>query len=149
MYPSDKRYVVQTADNVIQRCLLMATDPGDLVLDPTCGSGVTAQLAERWGRRWITIDAGRVAIAIARRHLLTAVHPWYHTLDGRSDPSVGLEVEIIQSVSAASLAYDTVDDPENTIRLVDRPKEDRKRKRLSGPFTVESANPYTYLPFDL
>lgn len=148
MSTSDKRYVVQTANSVIERCLLMATDPGDLVLDPTCGSGVTAHIAERWGRRWITIDAGRVSIAIARRHLFTAVHPWYHTVDNGSDPSAGFEVTTIQDVSAGRLAYDTVDDPENTIYLVDRPKEDKKRKRLTGPFTVESASPYTYLPFD-
>ena len=146
--PPRKRYAVQTADSVVDRCILMATDPGDLVLDPTCGSGVTAHMAERWGRRWITIDVGRVAIAIARRHLLTAVHPWYRTVDGGSDPSAGLDVETMQRVSAATLAYDTVDDPENTIYLVDRPREDKKRKRLTGPFTVESASPYTYLPFD-
>ncbi len=126
----------------------MTTDPGDLVLDPTCGSGATADMAERWGRRWITIDVGRVAIAIARRHLLTSIHPWYRTTDGGSDPAVGLEVETMQRVSAATLAYDQVNDPENTIRLVDRPKEDTGRKRLTGPFTVESASPYTYLPFD-
>ncbi len=146
--PSNKRYAVQTADALIERCLLMTTDPGDLVLDPTCGSGATADMAERWGRRWITIDVGRVSIAIARRHLLTSIHPWYRTVDGGSDPAAGLEVETMQRVSAATLAYDQVDNPENTIRLVDRPKEDTKRKRLTGPFTVESASPYTYLPFD-
>jgi adenine-specific DNA-methyltransferase len=59
-------YVVQTANKVIQRCILMATDPGDLVLDPTCGSGTTAYVAEQWGRRWITIDTSRVALALAR-----------------------------------------------------------------------------------
>ena len=148
MYASNKRYVVQTANPVIERCILMSTDPGDLVLDPTCGSGVTAHMAEQQGRRWITIDAGRVSVAIARRHLLTAVHSWYRTIDGGSDPSVGFEVESIQNASTATLAYDTVDDPENTIHLVDRPKEDKKRKRLTGPFTVESASPFTYLPFD-
>jgi len=142
-----KRYTVQTADAIIERCILMSTDPGDIVLDPTCGSGVTAQMAEEWGRRWITIDVGRVAIAIARRHLLTTVHPWYKTLDGGSDPAAGLEVETIQRVSAATLAYDQVDDPENTIFLVDRPKRDRTRWRMTGPFTVESASPYSYLPF--
>ena len=145
--PLGKRYSVQTANSVIERCLLMATDPGDLVLDPTCGSGVTAEVAEHWGRRWITIDVGRVAIAIARRHLLTTVHPWYRTVDGGSDPAKGLEVETMQRVSAATLAYDQVNDPENTIYLVDRPTEDTKRKRLTGPFTVESASPYSHLPF--
>ena len=104
-------------------------------------------MAEHWGRRWIGIDVGRVSIAVARRHLLTAVHPWYRTRDGGSDPAAGLEVETMQRVSAATLAYDTVNDPENTIYLVDRPKEDAKRSRLTGPFTVESASPYAYLPF--
>ena len=145
---SGKRYTVQTANTVIERCVLMSTDPGDLVLDPTCGSAATAHMAERWGRRWVTVDVGRVAIAIARRHLLTTVHPWFRTADEGNDPSVGLDVETIQRVSAATLAYDTVDDRENTIHLVDRPKEDKKRKRLTGLFTVESASPFTYLPFD-
>ena len=67
-----KVYIVQTATRVVQRCLLMTTDPGDLVLDPTCGSGTTAYVAEQWGRRWITIDSSRVALAIARQRLLTS-----------------------------------------------------------------------------
>ncbi|WP_419919133.1 DNA methyltransferase [Candidatus Poriferisocius sp.] len=146
--PSNKRYAVQTANSVIERCILMSTDPGDLVLDPTCGSGATAHMAEQWGRRWITIDAGRVSIAIARRHLLTTVHPWYRTTDESADPSAGFQVETMQRVSAATLAYDRVDDPENTISLVDRPRVDTKRRRLTGPFTVESHSPYTWLPFD-
>ncbi len=148
MKTSNKRYVVQVANAAIERCILMATDPGDLVLDPTCGSGVTPHMAEHWGRRWIGIDVGRVSIAIARRHLLTTTHPWYRTRDNSNDPAAGLEVETIQRVSAATLAYDTVNDPENTIYLVDRPKEDKNRARLTGPFTVESASPYAYLPFN-
>jgi adenine-specific DNA-methyltransferase len=71
------QYVVQTSTKVVQRCLLMATDPGDLVLDPTCGSGTTAFVAEQWGRRWITIDTSRVALAIARARLMSARYPWY------------------------------------------------------------------------
>ena len=147
MKTSNKRYVVQVANSAVERCILMSTDPGDLVLDPTCGSGVTPHMAEHWGRRWVGIDVGRVAIAVARRHLLTSTHPWYRTRDGGSDPAAGLDVETMQRVSAATLAYDTVNDPENTIYLVDRPKEDAKRSRLTGPFTVESASPYAYLPF--
>jgi adenine-specific DNA-methyltransferase len=73
----DKTYVVQTAANVIERCLLMTTDPGDLVLDPTCGSGTTAYVAEQWGRRWITIDTSRVALALARTRLMAAKYPYY------------------------------------------------------------------------
>src|SRR6266478_6637637 len=70
-------YVVQTAPAAIQNCLLMTTDPGDLVLDPTCGSGTTAYVAEQWGRRWITIDASRVALSIARQRLLTTKYDYY------------------------------------------------------------------------
>ncbi len=73
----DKVFVVQTAAKVIERCILMTTDPGDLVLDPTCGSGTTAYVAEEWGRRWITIDVSRVALAIARQRLLTAKYDYY------------------------------------------------------------------------
>ncbi|MYB25558.1 MAG: site-specific DNA-methyltransferase [Acidimicrobiia bacterium] len=142
-----KRYSVQTPAKLIARCILMSTDPGDLVLDPTCGSGVTAHTAEQWGRRWITIDAGRVAIAVARRHLVTSTYPWYRTLDGGNDPGAGLDTETMQRVSAATLAYDTVNDPENTIYLVDRPKVEKRRSRLTGPFTVESHSPYVHLPF--
>lgn len=74
---SEKRYVVETNPRVVQRCLLMATDPGDLVLDPTCGSGTTAFVAEQWGRRWITIDTSRVALALARTRLMTARYEYY------------------------------------------------------------------------
>jgi len=73
----DKAYVVQTASKVIQRCLLMTTDPGDLVLDPTCGGGTTAYVAEQWGRRWITCDTSRVALALTRQRLMTARFPYY------------------------------------------------------------------------
>jgi adenine-specific DNA-methyltransferase len=73
----EKRYVVQTSMSVVQRCMLMTTDPGDLVLDPTCGSGTTAYVAEQWGRRWITCDTSRVPLALARQRLLTATFPWY------------------------------------------------------------------------
>lgn len=77
MSPGDKKYVVQTSDKVIQRCMLMTTDPGDLVLDPTCGSGTTASVAEQWGRRWVTIDTSRVAIAIARARLMGNQYDYY------------------------------------------------------------------------
>jgi len=78
---SDKTYVVQTMNKVVQRCLLMTTDPGDLVLDPTCGSGTTAYVAEQWGRRWITIDTSRVALALARTRLMAARFPYYLMAD--------------------------------------------------------------------
>jgi len=79
-YPT---YIVQTAASAIQRCILMATDPGDLVLDPTCGSGTTAYVAEQWGRRWITMDTSRVALALARTRLMAARYPWYLLADSR------------------------------------------------------------------
>lgn len=80
-FTDDKIYVVQTASKVIQRCILMTTDPGDLVLDPTCGSGTTAYVAEQWGRRWITIDTSRVAVALARSRLMGARYPYYLLAD--------------------------------------------------------------------
>lgn len=79
----DRIYVVQTSPKVVQRCLLMATDPGDLVVDPTCGSGTTAYVAERWGRRWITIDTSRVALALARARIMGARYPFYIMADSR------------------------------------------------------------------
>jgi adenine-specific DNA-methyltransferase len=78
---TDKIYVVQTMTKVVQRCILMATDPGDLVLDPTCGSGTTAYVAEKWGRRWITLDTSRVALALTRTRLLAAKYPYYLLAD--------------------------------------------------------------------
>jgi adenine-specific DNA-methyltransferase len=80
-FATEKIYVVQTYTKVVQRCLLMTTDPGDLVLDPTCGSGTTAYVAEQWGRRWITIDTSRVALTLARQRLMAARFPWYLLAD--------------------------------------------------------------------
>jgi len=82
-FAETKTYVVQTAERVIQRCVLMTTDPGDLVLDPTCGSGTTATVAEQWGRRWITIDTSRVALALARARIMGARYPFYLLADSR------------------------------------------------------------------
>ncbi|WP_198321210.1 site-specific DNA-methyltransferase [Qipengyuania flava] len=81
--PGDKVYVVQTSPKVVERCILMTSDPGDLVLDPTCGSGTTAYVAEQWGRRWITIDTSRVALALARARIMGARYPWYLLADSR------------------------------------------------------------------
>lgn len=80
-FTDDKMYVVQTVSKIVQRCLLMCTDPGDLVLDPTCGSGTTAFVAEQWGRRWITIDTSRVALALARQRLMGSKFPYYLLAD--------------------------------------------------------------------
>jgi len=82
-FTDEKIYVVQSGTKLVQRCLLMATDPGDLVLDPTCGSGTTAYVAEQWGRRWITIDTSRVALALARARIMGARYPYYLLADSR------------------------------------------------------------------
>jgi adenine-specific DNA-methyltransferase len=79
----DKVYVVQTSNRIVERCVLMSTDPGDLVLDPTCGSGTTVYVAEQWGRRWITIDTSRVALALARARIMGARYPHYLLADSR------------------------------------------------------------------
>ena len=89
----DKTYVVQTARRVVQRCLLMTTDPGDLVLDPTCGSGTTAYVAEQWGRRWITIDTSRVALALARARIMGARYPYYLLADSREGQLKEADIE--------------------------------------------------------
>ena len=82
-FSEDKTYIVQTGQKVIERCILMATDPGDLVLDPTCGSGTSATVAEKWGRRWITIDTSRVALALARARIMGARYSFYLLADSR------------------------------------------------------------------
>src|SRR5207248_2563323 len=80
---ADQVYVVQTNERIVERCLLMATDPGDLVLDPTCGSGTTATVSEHWGRRWITIDTSRIALALARARIMGARYPYFVLADSR------------------------------------------------------------------
>jgi adenine-specific DNA-methyltransferase len=92
----EKTYVVQTSARVVERCLLMASDPGDLVLDPTCGSGTTAVVAEQWGRRWITVDTSRVALALARARLTGSRHPYYVLAD--SFDGQAKEAEVTRSV---------------------------------------------------
>ena len=89
----DKTFVVQTSSKVIERCILMTTDPGDLVLDPTCGSGTTAYVAEQWGRRWITVDTSRVALALARARIMGARYPYYLLSDSRDGQVKRAEVE--------------------------------------------------------
>ncbi len=89
---SDQVYVVQTNERIVERCLLMTSDPGDLVLDPTCGSGTTAYVAEQWGRRWITIDTSRVALTLARQRLMAARFPWYLLRDSEAGAQKEAEV---------------------------------------------------------
>ena len=166
--PSDMHYVVETAETTVERCMLMATDPGDLVLDPTCGSGTTAAVAERWGRRWITIDASAIPVALCRQRILASFHKWYLTLDDSegqreearladrlrdyeqnpgpvrsgADPSAGFVYQRVPYVSAAHLAYD---EPPKATLLVNQPVVKKGVKRISAPFTVESHSPWVYL----
>jgi len=148
--PSDKRYVVQTSNLVVQRCVLMTTDPGDLVLDPTCGSGTTAYVAEQWGRRWITTDTSRVPLALARQRLLTATFPFYQLKEEKRGPAGGFvyvrkqnakgeEVGgIVPHVTLKSIANN--EPPEEEV-LVDRPEVESKITRVTGAFCVEATIP--------
>lgn len=128
-------FVVQTNTQVIQRCMLMSTDPGDLVLDPTCGSGTTACVAERWGRRWITCDTSRVAIFLARQRLMTAKFDYYKLANPESGVGSGFEYEKVPHITLKSIAQD---EPSQTESLFDKPSVERGKIRVSGPFTVEA-----------
>lgn len=133
---STKLYVVQTSQLPIQRCILMTTDPGDLVLDPTCGSGTTAFVAEQWGRRWITIDTSRIAVNIAKQRLMTAIFPYYVLYDETAgDIRQGFKYKTVPHITLKSLAND---EPPSTETLFDQPEVDKKLLRASGPFTVET-----------
>jgi adenine-specific DNA-methyltransferase len=132
----DKQYVVETDTSVIQKCLLMTTDPGDLVLDPTCGSGTSAFVSEQWGRRWITIDTSRIALNIAKQRLMTAIYPYYNLYDEQGgDIRQGFKYKTVPHITLKSLAND---EPPATETLYDQPEQDKKLLRVSGPFTVET-----------
>jgi adenine-specific DNA-methyltransferase len=144
------RYVVQTNPKVIQRCMLMTTDPGDLVLDPTCGSGTTAYMAEQWGRRWVTADTSRVPLALARQRLLTATFPWYDLKDNNRGPAGGFTYKrkqnkkgeevggIIPHITLGSIANN---EPPIEEVLVDRPEVENGITRVTGPFCFEATIP--------
>jgi len=146
-FASDKLYAVQTSPKVIQRCILMCTDPGDLVLDPTCGSGTTAYVAEQWGRRWITCDTSRVPLALARQRLLTATFPYYELKDAQSGPQGGFVYKrrqnrkgdevggLVPHITLKSIANN---EPPATEVLVDRPEVNTGVTRVAGPFVVEA-----------
>ncbi len=106
-YGDPKVYAVQTNTKVVERCILMTTDPGDLVFDPTCGSGTTAYCAEKWGRRWITCDTSRVALAIARQRLMTAKFDYYELRDPARGPAGGFIYETVPHITLESIAKNT------------------------------------------
>ena len=157
-----KSYAVQTATKVIERCILMSTDPGDLVLDPTCGSGTTAYVAEQWGRRWLTCDTSRVATTLAKQRLMTANFDYY--VLARQDEGVGsgFNYKTVPHVTLGSIANnpdiregmsrEEIDAaiarhaPQET--LYDQPLRDTKKARVTGPFTVEAVPAPAVKPID-
>ena len=165
----NKQYIVETPPTVLERCILMTTDPGDLVLDLTCGSGAMPYQAEKWGRRWIAVDVAQISIAITRERLITNAYPYHilkdspqgakldHELEQELyataqptafdppaaygyDPAKGFVTERQLRVSAATLAYGRGD--EQPIRHPDRTRTDRNQIRVASGFTVESDSPY-------
>ena len=151
-FTDSKVYVVQTGTKIIARCLLMTTDPGDLVFDPTCGSGTTAFASETWGRRWITCDTSRVAITLAKQRLMTAVYDYFdlkHPMEGIAS---GFVYKTVPHVTLKSIANNPEIKPgmkrneidaaikrhAETETLFDQPIIDNKKTRVTGPFTVEA-----------
>ena len=134
MYPSEKKYVVETATKAIQRCILMTTDPGDLVVDITCGSGTTAFVAEQWGRRWITCDTSRVALTLAKQRLMTATFDYYQLAYPDEGIGSGLQYKTVDKVSPIILA----NGERHKEILYDQPLKERSKARITGPLTVEA-----------
>jgi adenine-specific DNA-methyltransferase len=130
-----KIYVVQTAQKVIQRCILMTTDPGDLVLDITCGSGTTAFVAEQWGRRWITCDTSRVSLALAKQRLMTSNFAFYKLAHQSEGINSGFEYRTVPHITLKSIANDLTTSNET---LYDQPLVEKSKTRVTGPFTVEA-----------
>ncbi|MEN9832860.1 MAG: hypothetical protein RL753_14 [Bacteroidota bacterium] len=146
-FTDEKVYVVQTNVKVVERCMLLCTEPGDLVIDPTCGSGTTAYSAEQWGRRWITCDTSRVPLALARQRLLTATFPFFELKDPQVGPQGGFVYKrkqnrkgeevggLVPHVTLQSVAND---EAPTTEILVDRPEVKSDVVRVTGPFVVEA-----------
>lgn len=128
-------YVVQTVPKVIQRCLLLTTDPGDLVLDPTCGSGTTAYVAEQWGRRWITCDTSRVALQLAKQRLMTSKFDYYELSQENEGVSSGFTYKNAPHITVSSIANN---EPAKLQTLYDQPILIKDKVRVTGPFTVEA-----------
>lgn len=144
-FGGDKVYVVQTALSVLTRCILMSTDPGDLVLDITCGSGTTALMAERWGRRWITCDTSRVAIALAKQRLMTATFDYYKLAHEEQGVGSGFVYKTVPHITLKSIANN---EPPATETLYDQPEVDKTKVRITGPFTVEALPAPVVKPLD-
>ena len=149
-FTDEKMYVVQTNPKVVERCLLMTSEPGDLVLDPTCGSGITTWCAEKWGRRWITCDTSRVPVALARQRMLTGTFDFFRLQEPERGPAGGFQYRrkqnrkgeemggIVPHITLESIANQ---EPAKEEVLVDRPEKDDAVTRISGPFCVEATIP--------
>src|SRR2546427_11763349 len=130
-----KIYVVQTSASVIERCVLMTTDPGDLVFDPTCGSGTTAYVAEQWGRRWITCATSRVALTLAKQRMMIAVFDYYQLAHPEEGVDSGFVYKTIPHITLKSVANN---EPPAQEILYDQPFIEKQRVRVTGPFTMEA-----------
>ena len=138
-------YVVQTKTKPVERCILMTTDPGDLVFDPTCGSGTSSFVAEQWGRRWITCDTSRVALTLAKQRLMTASYDYYQLAHPAEGVGSGFEYKKVPHITLKSIANN---EPPATETLYDQPIKDTKKTRITGPFTVEAVPAPTVQPLD-
>lgn len=134
-FTDPKVYVVQTNTKILERCILLATNPGDIVLDPTCGSGTTALVSEKTGRRWITCDTSRVAIQLAKQRILTSNFDFYELAYPNEGIGSGLKYEVVNRITLKSVANN---EPPENVYLFDRPKIDKSKTRVTGPFTVEA-----------
>ena len=157
-----KRYVVQTANEAVKRCILMTTDPGDLVFDPTCGSGTTAYVAEQWGRRWITCDTSRVAITLAKQRLMTALFDYYELAHPEEGVGSGFKYRTVPHITLGSIANNpdiregmsqaeidaaiSSHAPQET--LYDQPLPETGKRRVTGPFSVEAVPAPAVKPID-
>lgn len=141
----NKNYVVQTGTTVLERCMLMCTDPGDLVLDPTCGGGTTAFIAEQWGRRWVTCDTSRVAITLTKQRLMTAQYNFYQLAHPQEGVKSGFKYKLIPHVTLASIANKEL--PVTEV-LYDQPLIEKDTVRCAGPFTLEAVPSIRTAPFD-
>jgi len=132
---SDKIYVVQTSEELPKRAMLMTSDPGDLVLDITCGSGTTAYVAEEWGRRWMTCDTSRVSITLAKQRLMTAQFDYFELSHEKEGISSGFKYKQVPHITIGSIANN---EPAQVNTLFDQPIINTKKTRITGPFTVEA-----------
>lgn len=131
----DKMYVVQTNTKVVERCILMTSDPGDLVFDPTCGSGTTAVVSEEWGRRWITCDTSRIAVQLAKQRLMTSSFEYFVLSQEQEGISSGFNYKKFLKETVGSIANNELPSHHD---LYDQPEVDKNKARVCGPFTVEA-----------